>query len=292
MTLTAGEYADAPSLFAWNNQVGWSYNNALADSDIKRRVKEADGNVSGKLRNSLSWFNTDDLDLHLIQPEDSEIYYSNRCSGYGKLDVDMNASSPLRRDAVENIVYADTVPNGKYKLFVHNFTKRESVDVGFNVEIEFNGAVYTFAYDQPVTGNVRVAEYTINDSEIIFTSGLTPTEGASTERKVWGLNVNTFHPVKVVTLSPNYWGYNKGNKHYFFFLEGAAPEGTVRPLFNEFLSQELLQHHKQVFEVLGSRLTLKGKPNLGGLGFSVGSKATFTCRVGTPTGKKLVNVTI
>lgn len=292
VTLTAGTYQHCPTLFAWDNSVGWSYNNALADSDIKQKVKEAGGNVTGKLRNSLSWYNTDDLDLHLIDPRGHHINFSHKTSpSGGRLDVDMNVTE-LRRDAVENIVYPDKVPNGEYELYVHNYRKRESVDVGFSAEIEFNGVTYTFNYPNPVVGQVTIALYTIQDSKITFTGGLTPSENGSTGRKLWGLNCNTFHPVKVGCLSPNYWTNHHGNKHYFFFLEGATPEGVVRPLFNEFLKNELTQQHRQVFEVLGSRINLSGKPTLGGLGFSVGSQKTFICRVAKDDKTSLVNVRV
>jgi len=58
----------AKTMFKWPNNFCWSYAGELADS-IKERVKRAGGAVDGDLRCSLSWFNYDDLDLHLIEPE-------------------------------------------------------------------------------------------------------------------------------------------------------------------------------------------------------------------------------
>ena len=74
----------AKTMFKWPNNFSWSYAGELADS-IKERVKRAGGAVDGDLRCSLSWFNYDDLDLHLIEPGASrttingeEICFSNR----------------------------------------------------------------------------------------------------------------------------------------------------------------------------------------------------------------------
>lgn len=50
-----------------DNNFSWAYTGGITDS-IKERVKQAGGNVDGELRISLSWFNFDDLDLHVIEP--------------------------------------------------------------------------------------------------------------------------------------------------------------------------------------------------------------------------------
>jgi hypothetical protein len=55
-------------LFRWSNDFAWSYGGNVADS-IKERVKKAGGKVDGAtLRVSLSWYNFDDLDLHIKEP--------------------------------------------------------------------------------------------------------------------------------------------------------------------------------------------------------------------------------
>jgi hypothetical protein len=82
------------NMFKWNNNKSWSYTGGMADS-IKEKVKKAGGNVEGRVRVSLSWYNHDDLDLHVKNPYGEEIYFgskrSQRCGGV--LDVDMNAGS-------------------------------------------------------------------------------------------------------------------------------------------------------------------------------------------------------
>ena len=69
--------------------------------------------------------------------------------------------------------------------------------------------------------------------------------------------------------SPNFWdGQTKGNKHYFFMLEGCINPDDTRGFYNEYLRDELHEHRK-VFEVLGSKLKAEHSTDqLSGLGFS------------------------
>jgi hypothetical protein len=66
------------------------------------------------------------------------------------LDVDMNAARGETRTPVENIVYRDEqeLAEGVYHLFVHNYAKRETKDVGFVVEFDFLGTMQAFVYDK------------------------------------------------------------------------------------------------------------------------------------------------
>ena len=64
VTLTTAQNPAAPSLMAWDSPIAWSYRGGVTDS-IKERVKRAGGSVTGWGRVSLSWHNTDDLDLHV-----------------------------------------------------------------------------------------------------------------------------------------------------------------------------------------------------------------------------------
>jgi hypothetical protein len=71
-----------------------------------------------------------------------------------------------------------------------------------------------------------------------------------------------------VTLSPNYWEGEVGNKHYFFFVEGCKNDEKVRPVFNEFLRNEL-DPHRKVFEMVGGKLEVQpAASELSGFGFS------------------------
>lgn len=66
------------------------------------------------------------------------------------LDVDMNAGSKREsRDAVENIVWTDSnkMAEGVYTLYINNFYKKEWTDEGFECEIECNGELHKFSYE-------------------------------------------------------------------------------------------------------------------------------------------------
>ena len=86
------------------------------------------------------------------------IYFGNKA---GLLDVDMNTSggSPSEeranpkkysRNAVENIIFSGVPKAGTYKVFVNNFAKVENIDLGFEIEVELNGIVHTYAYNKDV----------------------------------------------------------------------------------------------------------------------------------------------
>jgi len=134
VSLIAPSDPESKPMLKWGNRFSWSYAGDVADS-IKERVKRAGGRVDGDLRCSLSWFNYDDLDLHLVEPSGNEIYFGSKYDAItgGQLDVDMNAGSGTTRSAVENIVFPDRrqMPRGDYRLFVHNYCERETKDVGF-----------------------------------------------------------------------------------------------------------------------------------------------------------------
>ena len=96
---------------------------------------------------------------------------------------------------------------------------------------------------------------------------------------LWGVTTQTFVPVTVMMLSPNFWEGGVGNKHYFFMLEGCRNDGTARGFFNEYLKSELDQHRKVIEHVGVKMRTEKGDKQLSGLGFSSTQRNSLTCRV-------------
>jgi hypothetical protein len=249
MSLTAPVHADFKNIFKWDNDIGWSYNGNITDS-IREKVKRAGGKTDAKCRVSLNWFNTDDLDIHVREPNGNHIYFGNKC---GKLDVDMNISRPVR-DAVENVVW-DSLQNGWYKVVVENYTKRESIDVGFVLEFEINGKLQTFEYKKPVGKTVSAFDFLIergNLVEVRIHKDVGASSGISVD--TWGINTETFVKTKMLLKSPNHWDDNAiGNKHWFFILENCKNPEPTRGIYNEFLKDELYQKHRKVFEVLGDK---------------------------------------
>ena len=285
VSLIAPENLDAPSMFKWDNGFGWSYNKGLADS-MKERVKAAGGKIEGELRNSLEWFNYDDLDIFLIEPNGNKIYFDNPSSSYssGKLDVDMNARSPSTRTPVENIIYSyrERILEGLYKLGVHNFSKRETKDVGFCAEIECQGEAFSFNYSKSLAHNeeVIVAEYTYSKANGVTIIKSLDSTSAVSSKQLWNINTNKFHKVNMLMYSPNYWEnqIGIGNQHYLFMLDNCKVD-EARGFFNEFLKQELLPERK-VFEALANKMKVApSDEQLSGVGFSSTQKAEFIVKV-------------
>ena len=275
---------DAPSLFKWPNGFSWSYKNSLADS-LKEKVKSAGGKVEGILRISLEWFNHNDLDLHVLEPNKNHICFHRKVSSTGgHLDVDMNAHS-VTRAPVENVIYpyGCKIGEGEYTVVIHNYNRREGISPESKVEIECNGETYNFSCAEiPHQKEVIVTKFTYSKKNgIKFTNG--PKSSVSSQ-KVWGLDTYKFHKVSMGMFSPNHWdGNNIGNKHIFFALDGASNEDdNVRGFFNEFLKPDLEGAHKRVFEILATKLKVEKGDNpkqITGVGFSTTTENSFICKV-------------
>jgi len=292
VSLTAPGDMTAPTLFKWDNAFAWSYAGDVADS-IRERVKKAGGNVEGDVCCRLAWHNTDDLDFHMEEPGGGHICYSARRSACGGvLDVDANGMDGIRPDPCENIVYASTqtMRHGTYKLYVHQFAQRQSVNVGFEAEIDILGTVHSFSYPKALRTGDRVqgAELHVGPEGVKVVPQL---ESSQAVREVWGLKTQTFHPVSLLTLSPNHWGeQGVGNKHYFFILSGAKNDGTARGFYNEFLKGEL-EAHRKAMELVGSRMRTEASDRqLSGLGFSSTQRNSVTVRV-TGSFTRMVKIT-
>ncbi|MCK9430035.1 MAG: hypothetical protein M0R17_08535 [Candidatus Omnitrophica bacterium] len=274
VSLTTTNIKESKPIFKWSNNYSWTFNGNLAGkSQIKEAVKVAGGKVDGVLRFSIMWsginLDNSDLDAHCIEPHHNEIYFGRKFSHEttGELDIDiMQPLSQMPNGAVENIVYPQLIKmvDGTYKFFVRQYNARNSQ--GFKAEIEFNGESYYYEYNQPVRGDIMVANVTLNDGQFSI-EHLLPTTRLTKE--LYGLQTGEFHKVNLVCLSPNHWGNNNiGNKHYFFMLNDCICPTSIRSFHNENLIPELAQHRK-VLEVLGNT-TMIGSTNkqLSGLGFN------------------------
>ena len=129
----------------------------------------------GGLKITLKWATTDDLDLHVFDPSNQEIYYSQKtqtCQGaIGKLDVDANAGSPYTVSPVENIYWDGTAPIGKYKVMVVLFNKRSSLStIPFTVTIYPDKGI-SKVVTKEISGakeNVSIVEFNYSDIGIEY----------------------------------------------------------------------------------------------------------------------------
>ena len=271
VSLTTSNVKESKPIFKWNNNYSWTFNGNLAgESMIKENVKNAGGKINGLLRCSLQWNDEDtkgivDFDLHCQESDGSHIYYSDKRSGVTKgwLDVDMIRPSKI---GIENITWQNKLPDMKYKFFVKNFDG--SSNTGFKVEIEFDGNVFNYHYQNPVASkqNIEVATVTVKKGVISIIHHLPE---SSNSKEIYGLETNNFHKVNLVCLSPNHWDVNNvGNKHYLFMLDGCKCPTSIRSFHAENLIPELAQHRK-VLEVLGnSTMIVPTDKQLSGLGFN------------------------
>lgn len=279
VSLTTANDKNSKPIMKWSNNYSWTFNGNLAGkSQIKDAVKSKGGRVDGVLRFSMIWNDGNggdgsDLDAWCQQPDGTKIGYSagfraDRGGAFTALSgqLDLDNTNPAGKLAVENIYFADLkkMKNGVYRFWVNQY--REHNSHGFKAEIECNGEVYNYEYNQAVARNVDVAEVTLKDG--VFTIRHILPE-SNTARVLYGLETNNFHKVKLVCNSPNHWnGEQIGNKHYFFMLENCKSPVAVRAFHNENLLPELAEHRK-VLEVLGATNMIETTENqLSGLGFN------------------------
>lgn len=296
--LMDAKMASAPLLFQWDNSFSWSYNGNITDA-IQERVKNAGGSLEGDLRISLSWHNHDDLDLHVYDQRNNHIYFGNKEGGGGKLDVDANSpSSRLTTTPVENIVWR-SIPKGKYlntwRVNVTQYHQRTSDDVGFTIQVAYQGKVFNFTYNRMVRGTIKCFDIVYTNGEFTIKEiHKDLVNNASSNQNIWDVTVGEFTPVTAVFKSPNFWEKPIGNEHIFFALEGCKTQELIRGIYNEFLKPELYEHRK-VMEHLGGITMVTPDPKLdqvAGLGFSFTIPNQITFRVATPTGIRLYNVKI
>ena len=283
---------DAKTMFKWNNGLSWAYSGNITDSDMKQNVKAAGGNVDGVLRFSIMWNegqNDDsDLDAHCKEPDGNEIYFGNckkpntsRCGGQLDVDITHPMTQMAGKPSVENITWADMshMKPGVYKFFVNQYAARGSK--GFKAEIEFNGEISAFEYNRPVSGNVQVAEVTLDENSNFSIKEKLSGSSSISSREIWDVNTNQFVPVSVISYSPNYFDEQDGigHKHLFFFLKGCKNSEEPNGYYNEFLKNDL-EKHKRVFEALGAKCHVENTDDqLSGIGFSMTKRADLVVKV-------------
>jgi hypothetical protein len=90
----------------------------------------------GALRFSLVWETSNDLDLHVMTPDGTEIFYGNSSAAGGELDVDDCVGGGCTNPDgmhVENIFFAEEGASGTYTYWVVNYSGDEESD--FELEV-------------------------------------------------------------------------------------------------------------------------------------------------------------
>nr|MCR4780727.1 zinc-ribbon domain-containing protein [Ruminiclostridium sp.] len=120
------------------------------------------GARTGKITVSTMWNRYDDVDLHILAPEDAHIYYSNKTAGGGRLDVDANAGGQRILDPVENI-YFDNPKNGHYKVWLNQYSDRSDDSASYIVRVDVDGEVREFTGTIDTTGtDIPIYEFDYN----------------------------------------------------------------------------------------------------------------------------------
>ena len=139
---------------------------------IENIIRERNGSINAVLRFSIIWndqgtFDPSDLDAHVIEPNNTEIFYRNKKddSTGGNLDIDI--TSPKNGEpAIENITWPNLnqMCEGTYRFFVHQCST-QSDSKGFKAVIKFENKTYYYDYHSLLDSgeNVDVAKVTLKN---------------------------------------------------------------------------------------------------------------------------------
>lgn len=279
VVLTNSKNENVPTPFKWDNNFAWSYIESDTADSIVKRVKDAGGVVDGDIRFSLSWDNSDDLDLSFEDIYYRKIYFGNRTELGGRLDVDANFSD-IVENPVENIYWGDInhLKDGEYRVAVNNYMQRSERKQGFKLQMEVLGEIVTYSYPdndlRSVTTMLKITKKG-NNIEVTYENP-----------KLIKSNVsgNKFIDIKNVIKSPNTWeGEVIGNEHIIFLADDVEVKFSVRGFYNEQLNSRL-EEHRKVTEILGSRLKIdpvefESPDTVKGYGISTTSNNVFYLRL-------------
>ena len=140
-------------------------NPAEPTADDRKRV-ENQGGKSGVQQVTLGWDDENDLDLMVECPDGKLISFlpAERANCGGALDLDANKDDGgVRRDPVENIVWVEDAPPGRYRVFVRFHKQRAKSPMPYRITIRVRGEP-----DRQVGGSIAanetrkpVAEFTV-----------------------------------------------------------------------------------------------------------------------------------
>ena len=200
-----------------NTETNHEQNN-LTNEQIDQRINSNGAGV-GPITVTLVWQTYDDLDLHVITPDGSRIYYNHKTAQGGTLDVDRNAhDNDLTDQPIENIVFPDPV-NGHYKIYVRDYYDRTSgYSTHYQVKVRIGETEKMFEGDIDITNTeVFVFEFDYNghveggndtDPRSNFDETLV-SRGARTGKITVSMKWNRYDDVDLHVIAP-------GDKHIYY----------------------------------------------------------------------------
>lgn len=134
------------------------------NEDAERARRE--GAREGQVQVILAWDDRNDLDLAVICPDGTRIYFENRRACGAELDVDMNVEGgprPISTSPVENVTWPSAPPPGRYRVEVTNYSRNPGGPAAsaFRVTIRRPGQPDQLFRGTAAPGQtVRVGEFT------------------------------------------------------------------------------------------------------------------------------------
>ena len=113
---------------------------------------------NGDVQISVSWTGASDVDLHVFDPNNEEVYFGNPTStSGGRLDLDSNAGCSIDNVNNENIVWpVGGAPRGEYRVVVDYWSDCSVARSDYVVTIQAQGMeprVFTGSFVGPSSGN-------------------------------------------------------------------------------------------------------------------------------------------
>ena len=149
---------------------------------------------TGTLAFRLLWNDTNDLDLHVIEPNGTHIYFNNKgpTATNGRLDVDCNAGCDppdMCGTPTENVFWASAAPNGTYTFWIDWWQTCGPASSNFTLYVYVNGVIV-----RTITGTL----YGTDSEQYTHMQGggsTTTTAGSTTTTSTGGgVNLGMFTP--------------------------------------------------------------------------------------------------
>lgn len=302
--LMIAQFPGEQSIFKYTNPFTKTFvGNLAGKSQLTEQVEAAGGRIDGAFRFTHSWNelepNQSLMDLHVFMPgcvfsdklqshfstNGRRVGWNNRTDTYskGKQDVDYITAAPPGKVPCENITFPSLslMPEGTYTCRIHNWSFRQTGGRG-KAEIAIGNEVYQYIYPATKQGEwVTIAIVTLKNGIFTIKHHIEPQESESPTKELYGLELNRFHKVNLVCLSPNYWGENNmGIKHYMFMLENCRTNKPLIPFHTEDLKSQLAKHNAAIREFSIAEMVAPDGEQLAGLGFNATVRDSIFVKVG------------